>query len=56
LWFSEVQSTDVRTEQAQAQIEQARAQDEEEEESAGTDLIREFDANLHVIVDPRCPS
>jgi hypothetical protein len=58
---SEVESTDVRTGQAQAQTEQAQTQDkeeeeeeEEEEESAGTDLIREFDANLHVIADPGC--
>jgi hypothetical protein len=44
---SQVESTDVRTEQAQAQTQ-------DEEESAGTDLIREFDANLHAIADPRC--
>jgi hypothetical protein len=50
---SQVESTDVRTEQAQTQIEQPQTQDDEEE-SAGTDLIRESDANFHVIVDPRC--
>lgn len=52
---SEVQSTDVRTEteqaQAQTQTEEAHTQ---EEEIVGTDLIREFDVNLHVIADPGC--
>lgn len=43
----EVESTGVRTEQAEAQTQ-------DEEETAGTNLIREFDANLHVIADPRC--
>ena len=42
----------VRTEHAQAQTGQAETQDEEE--SASTDLIREFDADLHIIVDPGC--
>jgi hypothetical protein len=54
LVVSKVESTDIRIEQAQAQTEQAQTQDEEEEESAGTDLMREFDANLHVIADPGC--
>ena len=49
---SQVESTVVRLEQAQAQTEQAQTQDEEK--SASTDLIREFDANLHVIADPGC--
>ena len=49
---SQVESTVVRPEQAQAQTEQAQTQDEEK--SASTDLIREFDANLHVIADPGC--
>ena len=40
------------TEHAQAQTGQAETQDEEE--SASTDLIREFDADLHIIVDPGC--
>jgi hypothetical protein len=43
----EVESTGVRTEQAEAQTQ-------DEEETAGTNLIREFDANLHVIADPGC--
>ena len=49
---SQVESTVVRLEQAQAQTEQAQTHDEEESE--GTDLIREFDANLQVIADLGC--
>ena len=51
---SQVESTnvEVRTEHAQAHTEQAETQDEEE--SASIDLIREFDADLHIIVDPGC--
>ena len=51
---SQVESTDAeaRTKHAHAHTEQTQTQDEEE--SAGIDLIREFDANLHVISDPRC--
>ena len=51
---SQVESTDVevRTEHAHAFTEQAQTQDEEE--SAGTHLIREFDAILHFISDLGC--
>ena len=55
---SQVESTHVevrtlvRTKHAKAQTGQAETQDEEE--SASTDLIREFDADLHIIVDPGC--
>ena len=51
---SQVESTDaeVTIEHAHAFTEQAQTQDEEE--SAGTHLIREFDANLHFISDLGC--
>ena len=53
---SQVESTnvEVRTEHAQAHTEQAETQDEEE--SAGTDLLREFQAIKNLAIDlPRPP-
>jgi pyruvate/2-oxoglutarate dehydrogenase complex dihydrolipoamide acyltransferase (E2) component len=47
----QAETQEEQAQAAQAQTEQAQTQ---EEERVGIDLIREFDANLHVIADPGC--